>query len=46
MRLSLHCLLPAFFCPRLDPPEQVHKSATALRLPLSTPILNYIDFIA
>src|SRR6267154_6180168 len=46
MRPSYDCLLLSFYCPKLDPPEQVHTSATALRLPLSTPILNFIDFIA
>src|SRR6266852_4050898 len=46
MRPSHDCVLPSFFCPRLDPPEQVYTSTTALRLPLSTPILNFIDFIA
>jgi hypothetical protein len=46
MRLSHVCLLPSFFCPKLDPPEQVHTSATALRLPLSPPILNFIGIIA
>ena len=46
MRPSHDCSLPSLFCVKLYPPEQVHTSTTALRLPLSTPILNFIDFIA